>query len=131
MRKKRAMNNKNDFVHEINKPDYYTIIKRRRRSIENILEEHGVITIKELRQLKKSLGGAYSISQEFMDDATAAIHKMPLSEEIRTSLKKEKADIETNQIIPSDIDKPLEKPIKKKKTRKKKKKKPSATKKDE
>jgi hypothetical protein len=72
-------NNNEDFVHKIGRPDYYTIIKRRRRSMENILAEHGVDSLKKLRQFKKSLEGAYTVSQEFMSDAECILHEMSLS----------------------------------------------------
>lgn len=97
----------------------------------DILAEYKIDSLKKLKQFKKSLGGTYSISQEFMNDAEEAIHEMSLSEETRASLEEGMADIKAGRVVPLDLDKfglseVEEKPKKKKTTRKKKSKKKPA-----
>lgn len=108
------MSNKNDFVHDTGRPDYYTIIRRRKRSVEDILGEHGIDSLKKLKQFKKQIEGTYSISQEFMEEAEGIIHEMSLSEKASEVLEQGLAELRAETPAP-----------KKKKTSRKKKKKPS------
>ncbi len=69
----------NDFVHTAQKPDFYTIIIRRKRTAAGILVENEVTSIKKLNQLKEFLEKTYTVSQEFMRDAENALRERSLT----------------------------------------------------
>lgn len=120
---------KNDYVHAPQKPDYYTVIKRRKRTIFDFLKEQGITTIKQLKQTKEFLEQEHTISQEFMEDAKGAIHEMSLSDEALADIDEGIEDIKQGRIVPLDLDRleeevqaQEEEELPKKKTKKKKKK---------
>jgi hypothetical protein len=58
---------------EKNKPDLYTVLKRRKRSVADFLVETEINDLPELSALVRSLENVYSISNQFMREANAHI----------------------------------------------------------
>jgi hypothetical protein len=55
------------------KPDFYTVLRRRRRTVTGFLAELGIKTFAELKTLLASLDGMYFLSEKFNEEAHAFI----------------------------------------------------------
>jgi hypothetical protein len=64
----------------VGKPDYYSVLKRRRRTVSQALAEAGVISETGLKDLIDSLKSRYLISQRFLHEAEAYVSSLELPE---------------------------------------------------
>lgn len=65
---------------EIGKPDFYVILKKRRKPVETYLREQGVDSKKKLDVLVKALEIEHLVSSKFLGEADAFLDSLPKAE---------------------------------------------------
>lgn len=89
---------------EKEKPDLWTVLKRRRRTVAQFLEEAGVHTLSGLKTLVHSLQTVYTVSNKFMTEANGYVlskvaeREAKKKEEIKEAAKEAADKKEENEV---------------------------------
>jgi hypothetical protein len=102
------------------KIDYYSVIKRRRRSVGGVLESNNITTKKKLTDFVKSLEGEFIISDTFLSEAKAFIDKLANKKTEAEVVTPVTVDNKTNDTETAVNVTPSKKTTKRKRTNKKK-----------
>lgn len=94
---------------EIGKPDFYVILKKRRKSVETYLREQGVDSKNKLDVLIKALEVEHLISVKFLEEADAFLKSLPKAEikvqPTKEILKEPEESEESEELEESEDDK--------------------------
>lgn len=77
---------------EVGKPDYYIILKKRRKTVERLLQENDVDTKEKLEVLVAALEGEHLISLKFREEAEEYLAKVVLEKKQKQAKPKRKSE---------------------------------------
>jgi len=95
------------------KPDFYTVIRRRKRTITDILDENNITNLEEFKHFKKHLEASFRLSQKFLDAVTVILRSRKAMAEVKRKKTEKKSSYSSENISSSTTQK---KGTKKKKT---------------
>lgn len=94
---------------EIGKPDFYVILKKRRKPVETYLREQGVDSKKKLDVLVKALEVEHLVSNKFLGEADTFLSSLPKAEvkaqPAKEVLEELEESEETEELEESEVDK--------------------------
>ena len=93
----------NDSVHESNKLDYYSILKRRKRTVESFIAEHGIVSLEDLDNVLRELGKEYDISEDFRKLAVKSLPLVPLPVETPVELPELSRTTQVDAVQPDTV----------------------------